>query len=172
MWKKSNLKLIAVALVATFIVSFIIKEFGYDLGNAESKLGDHDGTKADYARELELRLDPKPRINLKLRFSSRYSYQENTKDELDDSHGTIEYSSDIELDPNDAYAYYNRGNSKHELGDHDGAIADYDRAIELNPENAGAYFLRGNAKSKLGNKRGAAADRKQAIELDPALRGR
>lgn len=40
---------------------------------------------------------------------------------------------------------YNRGNSKAELGDHQGAIEDYTEAIRGNPSNAQFYYNRGNA---------------------------
>ena len=39
----------------------------------------------------------------------------------------------IELNPNDAKAYYNRGLAKSDLQDYKGAIADFNKAIELNP---------------------------------------
>ncbi len=77
------------------------------------------------------------------------------------------YDQAIELDPNDARAYYNRGNSKSELGDYKDAIADYDQAIELDPNNAMAYNNRGNSKSDLGDEEGAIADYDQAIVFDP-----
>jgi tetratricopeptide (TPR) repeat protein len=39
----------------------------------------------------------------------------------------------IKLNPTYATAYYNRGNSRLEAGDKDGAIADYREAARLNP---------------------------------------
>jgi len=38
----------------------------------------------------------------------------------------------IKLNPNYATAYYNRGNSRLEAGDKDGAVADYRQAAKLN----------------------------------------
>ena len=52
----------------------------------------------------------------------------------------------IELNPNYAKAYYNRGIAKFDLQDYKGAIADYTKAIELNPNYAKAYYNRGIAK--------------------------
>ena len=42
----------------------------------------------------------------------------------------------IELDPNDAAAYNNRGISYSDLGQYQRAIEDYDKAIELDPNDA------------------------------------
>jgi tetratricopeptide (TPR) repeat protein len=50
-----------------------------------------------------------------------------------------------------ADVYYNRGNSKHQLEDYSGAIADYSKAIEIKPDFADAYCNRGflNVNSKI-----------------------
>ena len=53
-----------------------------------------------------------------------------------------EYSKAIEINPEDASAYYNRGNKKSDLKDYRGAIKDYSKAIEIDPENASAYYNR------------------------------
>ena len=71
---------------------------------------------------------------------------------LGDYQGAIaDYDRALELNPQFAQAYYNRGNAKRTLKDYQGAIADYDKAIELNPRFAQAYYNRGVAKSDLGN---------------------
>ena len=84
-----------------------------------------------------------------------------------------DYDIAIRLNPDDADAYYNRGNAKSKtsvntsppsqilispsasmrrcayLGQaHFAAIADYDIAIRLNPDDADAYNNRGNAKMR------------------------
>ena len=63
--------------------------------------------------------------------------------------------------------YFNRGNSKYDLQDYRGAIADFTKAIELKPNNADIYFNRGNSKQKLQDRRGCIADLTKAIEIDP-----
>ena len=85
-----------------------------------------------------------------------------------------DYDRAIEINPDYAKAYTNRGKAKYKLGDYHGAIADYDRTIELKPDYAKAYYNRGEAKHKLGDERGAKADRARAqcIELDPMLEDR
>jgi len=44
----------------------------------------------------------------------------------------------LALNPNDAFAYNNRGLAYFRNGDYDRAIADADQAIELNPKYAAA----------------------------------
>ena len=72
----------------------------------------------------------------------------------------------IELNPNFAEAYLNRGFVRRE-GDLAGAIADYTRAIELDPNDATAYCNQGAARANMGDHAGAIADYARAIELDP-----
>jgi len=49
----------------------------------------------------------------------------------------------IRLNPQDADAYYNRGNAYGSLGQPERAIEDYAEAIRLNPTLALAYYNRG-----------------------------
>ena len=75
----------------------------------------------------------------------------NAKNYLKDYYGAIaDYTKAIELDPDDASAYYNRGVAKNYLKDYYGAIADYTKAISLDPDNASAYKNRGIAKENSG----------------------
>ena len=53
------------------------------------------------------------------------------------------YSRVIDLDPNDAAAYNNRGVTYHGKGKLDLAVKDYNIAIKLNPDDANAYSNRG-----------------------------
>jgi tetratricopeptide (TPR) repeat protein len=53
-----------------------------------------------------------------------------------------QYSESIELNPNDASAYNNRGMAWDKKGEYDKAINDYSKALELNP-NAEVYSNRG-----------------------------
>ena len=68
-----------------------------------------------------------------------------------------------------AQTYYTWGNTKYDLGDYKGAIADYDSAIRLKPDHAKAYYNRGTAKGKLGQHLAAIADYDSAIRLKPDL---
>ena len=66
-----------------------------------------------------------------------------------------------------AETYFTWGNTKYDLGDYKGAIADYDTAIRLKPDDAIAYYNRGLAKSMLGQHFAAIADYDSAIRLNP-----
>ena len=56
----------------------------------------------------------------------------------------------IELDPNLAWAHFNRGNALRSLGRHEDALKAYDRAIGLDPNNASFHPNRGNGLTSLG----------------------
>ncbi|NKB17745.1 MAG: tetratricopeptide repeat protein [Pseudanabaena sp. CRU_2_10] len=71
----------------------------------------------------------------------------------------------MEIDPNYADAYYNRGKARTDLSDREGAIADYTRAIELNPNLADAYGNRGILLYNMRDKQGAIADLQKAADL-------
>ena len=87
---------------------------------------------------------------------------------LGDKAGAIKhYTQAIPTNPQDAEAYYNRGNAKYKSGDKAGAIADFTQAITINPQYAEAYYNRGLAKYESGDKAGAIADYTQAITINP-----
>ncbi|NJM72667.1 MAG: protein kinase [Scytonema sp. RU_4_4] len=69
------------------------------------------------------------------------------------------------LNPNDANAYYNRGNDHYSSGDNKAAIEDYNQAIRLNPNFATAYYNRGLARYNLGDNKAAIEDYQKAAEL-------
>ena len=77
----------------------------------------------------------------------------------------VAYSRAIELNPNNAAAYNNRGNAHREKSEIDKAIADCNKAIELNPQLAEAYNNRGAAYGANGEFDLALADCSKAIEL-------
>ncbi len=77
------------------------------------------------------------------------------------------YSKAIELNPNYAKAYNNRGITYDELGQYDKGIADYNKAIELDPKYAEAYYNQAYAYSKLGQTERAISDLKKVLEIDP-----
>jgi tetratricopeptide (TPR) repeat protein len=88
------------------------------------------------------------------------------KSQLGDKQGAIaDYDQAIQLQPDFAVAYKNRGGVKSDLGDKQGAIADFNQAIQLEPDFAEAYFNRGNVKYGLGDKQGALSDYQTAAKL-------
>lgn len=77
------------------------------------------------------------------------------------------YDTAIQLKPDYAEVYNNRGNIKNGLGSHDAALDDYDEAIRLNPNLAEVYSNRGTMKFRLGEPAAALADLNEAIRLQP-----
>ena len=65
------------------------------------------------------------------------------------------------------YMLINRGSSKGERKDFDGAIADCTKAIEITSNYALAYYNRGTAKRRKGDNDGAIMDCTKAIEIKP-----
>ena len=73
----------------------------------------------------------------------------------------------IELDPNDAKVYYNRGITYGKKGEFDRAIEDFTKAIDLNPNYADAYYNRGVAYSNKGLVDYTIEDYTKVIALNP-----
>jgi tetratricopeptide (TPR) repeat protein len=79
------------------------------------------------------------------------------------------YDLAIEINPEYAEAYYNRGLAKAIQQHYNEAIADYTTAIEINPKYADAYYNRGLTKFHLQCYKEAIADYTTAIENNPKL---
>ncbi|GBU28796.1 hypothetical protein R84B8_02358 [Treponema sp. R8-4-B8] len=78
-----------------------------------------------------------------------------------------DFTAALQLDPNNAHIYIERGNAYSDKGDYDRAIADYNQALRLNPNYANAYNNRGIAYKNKGDYDRAIADYNQAIKLYP-----
>ena len=76
------------------------------------------------------------------------------------------YDKAIELNPNDASAYNNRGIAYDNLDKNDLAIEDYKKAIELNPKYGDAFNNLGKNFSKLGDYKRAILYYDRAIEIN------
>ena len=76
------------------------------------------------------------------------------------------YSYVVELNPNNAVAYNNRGLAYYEKGEIELAIKDYNKAIKLSSNYAFAYINRGIAYRKKGDADLAIKDYNKAIKLD------
>ncbi|MCY3664045.1 MAG: tetratricopeptide repeat protein [Gemmatimonadetes bacterium] len=75
------------------------------------------------------------------------------------------YTKAIELNPQMARAYYNRGNANSDLKDYEEALKDYSKAIQLDPEYSDSFFNRANANADLCRFQEAVADYDEAIRL-------
>ena len=81
-----------------------------------------------------------------------------------------DYDEAIRLNPEDAYACFNRGVARKELGDVAGAIADYDEAIRLRPEYASAYYNRASIRRAQKEHSYALADYQKLLDLGGGVR--
>ncbi len=77
------------------------------------------------------------------------------------------YDTAIQLKPDYAEVYNNRGNINSGLGSRDAALDDYDEAIRLNPNFVEVYSNRGAMKFRLGEHAAALTDLNEAIRLQP-----
>ena len=85
----------------------------------------------------------------------------------DYNHAIAYYDKAIEIDPQYAFAYNNKGVALSNLGRNEEAIASYDKAIELDPQNAEAYNNKGIILSNLGKREEAIECFDKALYIDP-----
>jgi tetratricopeptide (TPR) repeat protein len=135
-----------------------------------------DYRRAKSSQGIDLGIGQMSEVSLSYLVISALNRRGFAKEEEGDYVGAIaDYSKAIELDPNYAHAYNNRGNAKKKMmkmdghADYSDAIADYDKAVELEPDHATAYYNRGAAKYAMGDTAGALVDYDEAIELNPYL---
>ena len=79
-----------------------------------------------------------------------------------------EFTKVLEIDPDNAAAYYNRGNAYYFQEKYEQAIADYTEALRIDPANVLAYIYRGVAYSNQGEYEQAIADYTKAWSIDPS----
>ncbi|WP_299493486.1 tetratricopeptide repeat protein [Acaryochloris sp. IP29b_bin.137] len=82
-------------------------------------------------------------------------------------HSIEALTREIERNPLDADAFFNRGQSRALAGDLQGAIEDYSRTIRLDPNNREAYVKRARCRSALGDEVAAQDDLNHAIRYQP-----
>ena len=73
----------------------------------------------------------------------------------------------LQVDPNYAQAYHDRGNVFRGMGDMDRACRDYHRSAELNPKLASSLLNRGNCHLEKGEFDQALADFNRALQINP-----
>ena len=79
----------------------------------------------------------------------------------------VAYDTAIQLKPDHADTYNNRGVAQSALNQHEAAISDFDTAIRLDPDLVTAFNNRGIAKNALGGHEDAIIDYNRAIHLKP-----
>jgi tetratricopeptide (TPR) repeat protein len=99
--------------------------------------------------------------------ASELYQQAEQKSQQGDLRGALDaYTAALQLAPDDASIYNNRGRVRSELGDIEGAIADATRSIQLDSNNSVAYYNRSIAHKALGNVSNALADVNRAIQIN------
>lgn len=79
-----------------------------------------------------------------------------------------QYTKAIELNADNAMAYYNRGLAYLNKGQYDKAVSDYNKVIELNPKDSEARYNRGLAYLSKGWHKAAVSDYDKALEINPS----
>ncbi|OLB98166.1 MAG: hypothetical protein AUH30_08510 [Candidatus Rokubacteria bacterium 13_1_40CM_68_15] len=105
--------------------------------------------------------------------SAAYTNRGTTRIRLGDTAGGIaDFTSALQLTPNDAEILFNRGNARLVAGDPKGAAADFTSAAQVRPGFALAVFNRGIARLRSGDALGARADWSEAMKLakEPEVR--
>lgn len=73
----------------------------------------------------------------------------------------------INMNPNDAATYQERGDAYFRKGELDKAMLDYNKTLELKPDSALVYFNRGDLYATKGDNTQAVSDYSKAIEYFP-----
>jgi tetratricopeptide (TPR) repeat protein len=93
------------------------------------------------------------------------STDDNRQNIPDFSDVIADYNMVIQLEPQNSFAYFNRGNIKNRMRDFEGAISDYSMAISLEPEFAEAFYNRALTLIYLNQNKEACYDLSKAGEL-------
>ncbi len=106
-----------------------------------------------------------------LKVSTKKFYTQGLKNlEQQDLHGAIKnFTATININPQFASAYNDRGVARYKLGYKQSAIEDLTTAIELNPYRAKYYSNRGFMLTRLKDYTAAIADYNSALVLNPNL---
>ncbi|WP_245618613.1 tetratricopeptide repeat protein [Methanogenium cariaci] len=73
----------------------------------------------------------------------------------------------MRLDPDDATAWYGKGNALAELGRSEEALTAYTRVTEIEPDDVDAWYARGLVLHQLGRYKDAVAAYDRVLSLDP-----
>jgi tetratricopeptide (TPR) repeat protein len=105
-------------------------------------------------------------------YADVYNNMGTAKSRMNDVNGALnDYIKAIQIKPDFAQAYYNRGIMKAEIiRDYEGAMKDLNRSIEIDPEYYDAFVNRGVLREvNLNDPEGALADYSKAISIRPDL---
>lgn len=138
------------------------KENKTNLSESEIEFGKNLKELSDYIEQSEIKREKDNQMTSGdyIRSGNRYY------DKKDYQKALESYNRAIELDQNNAIAYYNRGIVYGKQREYEKAIEDYSRAIDLDENCVNAYNNQGSAYGEQGEYDKAVADYSRAIELD------
>jgi tetratricopeptide (TPR) repeat protein len=137
----------------------------YQLGNSLYEQENYAEAAARFEEVIQLKKEDADAFLMLGLSLHQASLRSKNKAQLD--RAIADYSKAIELNPEYADVYYNRGNAYIDKKEFDRAIADCNKAIELNPDYADAYYNRGLAYSRKKEFDRVVIDFGKAFELKP-----
>ena len=117
------------------------------IGLAVFPCGVFSETAQNYDKRDPVIVEYSDRIKISPNLEQAY-YQTEEADKKEYEMAIYDYTKALEINPNEAEIYNNRGVAYSKLTKYDEAIADYTKALEINPELAQCYYNRGIAYSK------------------------
>ena len=144
-----------VSAETTNLVSFLLGYVGLEAGDCEKALMGFDKITRSESQTPLVDLEPVLIVSAACHFS------------LGQNEDAIKnYNQLIQMNPNNAFAYSNRGGLYNANNKFDLAIEDFNKAIQLDPNNENSYNGRGVSYYKLGLLQQALIDYDKAIQFD------
>ncbi len=122
--------------------------------------GSHEHALEDFTQAIEVALPEDKPTHFYNRGAAYWNFG-------DYGQALLDFNQAIELDPQDAMAYFSRGWTFNSLGQYEQAIADFDHAHELDPNCKFDYMGRGSAFYNDSNFNAALIYFNHAKDLDP-----
>lgn len=125
-----------------------------------SQIGDYNHAIKDFTDYLQLSSNPDEQLGILYYRARWYRLAGLYEDAISD------WTQIIELNPTDAYAYYERGWCYEFLHDDQKAMENYNEGIDIHNEYPYIYFMRGNLYAKQGLTKQANDDYEEVLKLD------
>ncbi len=129
------------------------------------KVGDQNGALDELNQAIEVNETSLNDPQSSALFNIRGGCQMNLGNLLE---ATNDFNKAIDINSNNASAYFNRGACNYKNNDLQGAINDFNKSIEINPNNAKAYFNLGNLYLDSEGEEEAIPFYTNSIEVDPS----
>jgi tetratricopeptide (TPR) repeat protein len=139
-----------------------IGAYQFDRGFANYVQGQFGSARADFQAAAESGYKP----------GDSYAYLGVTMGNIGDDLKALEYLNQaVKADPQNHFAWSNRGYYNSKVGDNKMAIFDFNKALELMPDDKVSYLNRGYTYIGMGDYATALKDIDKALELDSAYLG-